>query len=187
MYCLSLPFSSVLTVFLALRLATQIQLSNVPRTATPADLRRLISRAQVQGVEHSMVSSFLWPQGHPLIPTPSVALDYHRLEPNGRAYLELTHPDYLSPNLDALEKVTISGVHLVAEPSNRVPDFENEQLNGDGLSSELGSNGKNVVVWGLPKGAGPGMLDQLMDGFSFPPGEPYIFKMPPCVPPFLFL
>ncbi|KAJ7489841.1 hypothetical protein B0H11DRAFT_1859835 [Mycena galericulata] len=143
----------------SLKRAKQIQLSNVPQTATPADLRRLITRAQVQGVEHA-------------------AIYYRRFEASGRAYLQLTHPDFLLPNLDALEKVTISGVHVVAEPINRAPATERELLNGNGLSSELDSNGKNVVVWGLPKTAGPELLDQLMQDFSFPPGEPYIFKTP---------
>jgi hypothetical protein len=102
------------------------------------------------------------------------------LDPTGRAYLKLTHPDYLLPNLDALEKVTISGVHPIAEPSHGRPNFAPHD--GSGLSTELASNGKNVVVWGLPKAVGPEVLDELMVGFSFPPGEPYIFKMPPCVP-----
>lgn len=39
------------TTFSGLQRATRIQLSNVPPTATPADLRRLIARGQVQGVE----------------------------------------------------------------------------------------------------------------------------------------
>jgi hypothetical protein len=38
-----------------LKTATQIVLTNVPRTATPADLRRLIIRGQVQGVEHGIL------------------------------------------------------------------------------------------------------------------------------------
>ncbi|KAJ7219147.1 hypothetical protein GGX14DRAFT_590278, partial [Mycena pura] len=136
-----------------------IELSNVPPTATPADLRRLISRAQVHGVEDA-------------------AIDYYRLEPTGRAYLKLTHPDFLLPSLDALEKVSISGVHPVAEPSSR-PSMST-QADGNGLSSELGSDGKHVVVSGLPKAVGPEVVDELLEGFSFPPGEPYIFKLPRC-------
>ncbi|KAJ6547425.1 hypothetical protein B0H19DRAFT_1165565 [Mycena capillaripes] len=143
-----------------LQRATHIQLSNVPPTATPADLRRLIARGQVQGVE-------------------DVAIDYFRLAPTGRAYLKLAHPDFLLPNLDALERVTISGLHPVAEPSNREPKSAmSARLEGNGLSSELDSNGKNVVLWGIPKALGPEMVDPLLAGFSVPPGEPYIFKMP---------
>jgi hypothetical protein len=112
-----------------------------------------------------------------------VAIEYRSLEPNGRAYLKLTHPDYLLPNLDALEKVTISGVHLVAEPSDRAP--MSDQLNGNGLSSELDSNGKNVVISGLPKSMKLEGVDRLLKGFSFPPGEPYIFKIPRYSPNFL--
>ncbi|KAJ7109244.1 hypothetical protein C8R44DRAFT_802008 [Mycena epipterygia] len=143
----------------SLKRATQIQLSNVPKTATPADLRRLIIRGQVQGVEHA-------------------AIEYKRLDPTGRAYLQLIHPDFLLPNLDALERVSLSGVHLLAEPSNRAPTPMPEQMNGNGLSSELKSDGKNVVLWGIPKAVGAELVDELLEGFSFPPGEPYIFKMP---------
>ncbi|KAJ7273579.1 hypothetical protein B0H12DRAFT_1090075 [Mycena haematopus] len=143
-----------------LRGATQIVLSNIPPTATPADLRRLVHRAQVQGVE-------------------DVAIDYDNLTPTGRAYLQLTHPDFLLPSLDILEKFTISGVHPIAEPSDRLP--MSAQLEGNGLSSELDSNGRYAVVWGLPKAVSPPQLDrQLLAGrYNFPLGEPYIFKMPP--------
>ncbi|KAF7338407.1 hypothetical protein MVEN_02066500 [Mycena venus] len=142
----------------SLKRATQIELSNLPPTTTPADLRRLIVRAQVQGVEDA-------------------AIDYHHLNPTGRAYLKLTHPDFLVPGLDALEKVTISGIHPIAQPSQRPPAAA--QLDGNGLSSELDSNGRYVAVWGLPKAVAPNVLDDIIrDRFSFPPGEPYIFKMP---------
>ncbi|KAJ6546545.1 hypothetical protein DFH09DRAFT_646643 [Mycena vulgaris] len=140
----------------SLRRATQLQLSNVPNTATPADLRRLIIRAQVQGVKQ-------------------VAIEYHRLEPTGRAFVQLTNSDLLRPSLEALEKVTIAGVHLYAEPIER--PAMSDQANGNGLSSELDSNGKHVVVWGFPKAAAPPVLDQLLEEFTFPPGEPYIFKI----------
>ncbi|KAF7363324.1 hypothetical protein MSAN_00987800 [Mycena sanguinolenta] len=143
-----------------LRHATQVQLSNVPSTATPADLRRLVSRAQVQGVE-------------------DVAIDYQNLTPTGRAYLQLTHPDFLLPCLDVLEKFTISGVHPIAEPSNRPQN--SAQLEGNGLSTELDSNGRHVALWGFPRAFNEYQLDtQVLAGrFSFPPGEPYIFKMLP--------
>ncbi|KAJ7905356.1 hypothetical protein B0H14DRAFT_2327192, partial [Mycena olivaceomarginata] len=135
-----------------------VQLSNVPPTATPADLRRLIYRSQVQGVE-------------------DVSIEYRHLSPTGRAYVKLTHSDFLQPSLDALESVTISGVHTIAEPSDRPPLAA--QLEGNGLSSELDSNGRYVAVWGLPKAVGPETLDAILGGrFTFPPGEAYIFKMP---------
>ncbi|KAJ6630625.1 hypothetical protein B0H10DRAFT_2207690 [Mycena sp. CBHHK59/15] len=143
----------------SLKRATQIELSNVPRTATPADIRRLVARSQIGGVEQ-------------------VDIEYRRLEPSGRAYLQLTHADFLLPGLDALEKVTISGVHPVAKPSDRKPRPDVVGETGDGISSELARDGKNAVVWGLPRRAGPELLDSLLGGFKFPPGEPYIFPLP---------
>jgi len=151
----------LLTAFPALKRVAQIQLSNVPPTATPADLRRLITRAQVPGVEQ-------------------VAIEYFHLEPTGSAYLQLTHPDFLQSNLDALEKVTISGLHPIAEPSyRRTMDL---QLQGHGLSSELDCNGKSVAIWVFPKKMQPARLADFLVGFNFPPGEPYIFQIPMSVP-----
>ncbi|KAK7014977.1 hypothetical protein R3P38DRAFT_2998748 [Favolaschia claudopus] len=145
----------------ALQRATQIELSNVPRTATPADIRRLVFRAQVQGVD-------------------DVSIDYYHLNPTGRAYLKLTHSDFLLPALDALEKITISGVHPTAEPSDR-PSYATEYAwtEGNGLSSEIKSYGKAVAVWGYPKSFTPEALDRSLAGrFTFPQNEAYIFKLP---------
>ncbi|KAJ7046644.1 hypothetical protein C8F04DRAFT_1061239 [Mycena alexandri] len=143
----------------SLQNATLIKLTNISPTATPADIRRLVLRSQIPGVE-------------------DVAIDNTFLEPNGSAFLTLAHPDYLVPrSLDALEMVTISGLHPIAEPSNRKP--ARALFQGSGLSSELKSDGKNVVVWGFPHILDPAALDQqALGGFSFPPGEDYIFKMP---------
>ncbi|KAJ7172614.1 hypothetical protein C8R46DRAFT_1348986 [Mycena filopes] len=142
----------------SLQHATNIKLSNIPRTATPADLRRLVLRSQVPGVG-------------------DVAIENEFLEPTGNAYLKLTHSDYLRPaSLEALEKVTISGLHPVAEPSAATPPPVLHY--GTGLSSDIASNGKSVVMWGFPKTVDPAALDrQALVGFSFPPGEDYIFNL----------
>ncbi|KAJ7685056.1 hypothetical protein DFH06DRAFT_1074108 [Mycena polygramma] len=142
----------------ALKNATQIRLSNVPPTATPADLRRLITRAQVSGVE-------------------DVSISYFRLKPTGRALLKLTHSDFLLPSLDALQRVSISGLHPVAEPIDYWPTSDG--MEGHKLSSELKCNGKNAVIWGLPKWAGPDKLDKLIQGFSFAPSKAHILKLAP--------
>lgn len=114
-----------------------------------------------------------------IIQNAPVSIEYRHLSPTGRAYVKLTHSDFLQPSLDALESVTISGVHTIAEPSDRPPLAA--QLEGNGLSSELDSNGRYVAVWGLPKAVGPETLDAILGGrFTFPPGEAYIFKMPQC-------
>lgn len=106
-----------------------------------------------------------------------VAIGNTFLEPNGTAFLKLAHSDYMAPAaLEALEKVTISGLHPVAEPSKRWP--APALYHGSGLSSDLASDGKNVVVWGFPEILDPAALDRdALGGFSFPPGEDYIFKI----------
>jgi hypothetical protein len=58
------------------------------------------------------------------------------------------------------------------------------EMYADGLSTELASNGRHVVVWGLPHAVEPEVLDNEIlrpSSFRFPPGEPYIFKLPRCV------
>ncbi|KAJ7063172.1 hypothetical protein C8F01DRAFT_61118 [Mycena amicta] len=144
----------------ALKQATQIELSRVPLTAKPADIRRLVSRAQAPGVE-------------------DVAIEYRQLQPTGRAYLKLNHTSFLLPCLKALESVSISGIHPVAEPCDRkVPPT---RLSG--LSSELASHGKHVVVWGIPRGVGGGhtALEKLLGSLHFHRPtlpEQYIDKLP---------
>ncbi|KAF7295044.1 hypothetical protein MIND_01042600 [Mycena indigotica] len=126
--------------------ATQIQLSRIPITAKPTDIRRLVARAQAPGVE-------------------DVAIEYRQLEPTGRAFLKLTHTSLLMPCLTALESVSIAGVHPLAEPSDR----KASRSTFSGLSSELGSDGKHAVVEGIPSGAGGGhtVLEQLLASMHF--------------------
>ncbi|KAJ7694232.1 hypothetical protein B0H17DRAFT_476579 [Mycena rosella] len=141
----------------ALKRTKIIQLSNLPTTVIPADLRRLVIRGQVQGVEDA-------------------SIEYHRLQPTGRAYLRLTHEDFF-PNLDALEMVSVSGVHPIAEASAETPSPD--ESGGHGLSSELGCDGKDVVIWGLPRQLREEAVDRhLLGGFSMFPGE-FLFKLPP--------
>ncbi|KAF7304610.1 hypothetical protein MKEN_01174900 [Mycena kentingensis (nom. inval.)] len=126
--------------------ATQIKLSNLPLTAKPDDIRRLVARSQAPGVD-------------------KIAIEYRDLEPTGCAVLNLTNTNHLSTCLNALESVSISGVHPKAEPERRtlLPTLVN------GLSSELQSNDRHVVVSGLPKGLGPAEMDQMLRRWHFRP------------------
>jgi len=123
-----------------------IQLRNVPRTAIPSDIRRLVSRTKLQGVA-------------------DVAVDYHRFSPTGRAYLTLTNSDYLRPNLTALQKSHISTFPIKAmssSPPNNGPPSRmrgakgrTEAVNrgiitGNGPHGGMLNPSRNVVIWGLP-------------------------------------
>ena len=94
-----------------------------------------------------------------------VAIDYHRFSPTGRAYLTLTNPDYLRPNLVALQKSQISTFPITAvsspPPANIPPsrvrgvkgrtEAENRGLvTGNGPHGGLLNPSRNVVISGLP-------------------------------------
>jgi hypothetical protein len=93
-----------------------------------------------------------------------VALDYYRFHPTGRAYITLTHPDFLRPNLNILAKASIATIPISAVPS---PPPENSPsrmrgakgraeaalrgvANGNGPNAGTRNPSRYVVMWGLP-------------------------------------
>nr|GAT44021.1 predicted protein [Mycena chlorophos] len=144
-----------------LKQATQIQLTNIPKTATPSDIRRLVARAKAPGVE-------------------SVAIEYKQLRPTGRAVLNLAHSGFLTECLRLLEGVSISGAHPVARPS----EWKHKSNLMNGLSSELGTNGMHVYISGIPRHPRwevPALEELLASHkFSRPIGSnaPWIEKLP---------
>ncbi|TDL24812.1 hypothetical protein BD410DRAFT_62505 [Rickenella mellea] len=124
-----------------------VQLNNVPRSALPSDLRRLIRQAKLEHVA-------------------SVQLQYHRFMPDGRAIVTLTHPKFFHHAIDALTNSTISAVRI--EPRQKPATLEEMTpnrlrgargraeaaergiLDGTGPGAGISAKGKEVVMWGLP-------------------------------------
>jgi len=141
---------------------THIQLRNIPPTATPTDLRRLVTRSKLEGVT-------------------DVALDYQRFLTSGRAYLTLSHPDFLRSNLDALQNTSISSISVTAVASDppldvtplrtrgtagRVDASQRGIIVGNGIRAGLLNPAKNVVLWGLPGKMTPEALKKVLKRFK---------------------
>ncbi|KAF9246265.1 hypothetical protein BU15DRAFT_23546, partial [Melanogaster broomeanus] len=81
-----------------------IVLENLPRTALPTDLRRAIRRAKLVGVD-------------------DVQLELFRFAPTRRAYITLSHSDFLTQNVEKLEGTSIGGYTVTARPHIAPPAF----------------------------------------------------------------
>jgi hypothetical protein len=91
-------------------------------------------------------------------------VDYDRFLPSGRALITLTGPDFLRDNLRLLERFTIAGEPVSAEPKiveesrprtrgtkGRAEAEERGVATGNGPHAGLLQNtGKTVVIWGFP-------------------------------------
>ncbi|KAG6329730.1 hypothetical protein ID866_9358, partial [Astraeus odoratus] len=137
-----------------------ILLENLSRTALAADIRRAIRRERVIGVD-------------------DIQLDLYRFSPNGRAYLTLSHPDFLQKNIAKLEKSSIGGF-LVSTHSADMPSVTPElrgikgrqlaasrgAITGTGPSGGIPSHGKHVCIWGLPPKVSADSIKEYLQGFG---------------------
>ncbi|KAG8217758.1 hypothetical protein J3R82DRAFT_5919 [Butyriboletus roseoflavus] len=126
-----------------------IRLENLPRTTLPADIERALRRERLVGVENGEILGL-------------VQLQLFRFLPTCRAYITLSHPDFLQMNTAKLGKVTIGGHTVTAIPCLEPPKIENlrgvkgrkatlERGSLPGLtSSGTMSNGRQVCAWGFP-------------------------------------
>ncbi|KAI9571292.1 hypothetical protein HD554DRAFT_2016868 [Boletus coccyginus] len=120
-----------------------IRLENLSRTTLPADIERALRRERLVGVE-------------------DVQLQLFRFLPTRRAYITLSHPDFLQMNIAKLGNVTIGGHPVTAIPCLEPPTIENLRgVKGRKAALERGSlpaltrsgamsNGKQVCAWGFP-------------------------------------
>ncbi|KAJ3562890.1 hypothetical protein NP233_g9297 [Leucocoprinus birnbaumii] len=169
----------------ALKGVSQIVLQNVPRTATPKDIRREINKAGVKGVY-------------------DIAKDYEYFKPTERAILTLVSPDYLRSSLKALNDLLISGISIKAsphisdtEPSTKRPRMRGHEgrmaaaargaLTGSGPRAGIANNDTTVVLGGLPARTSPLRLAEMLKKFGIAKsakGEPQVVKLP--LPPNTF-
>lgn len=93
-------------------------------------------------------------------------MDYHRFRPKGRAYIELTSPQFTQPCLTLIKSTIIGGNIVTARITNPAYDnlalvrtrgikgrseaMERGVLNGNGPDAGISHHGKTVVVSGLP-------------------------------------
>jgi len=120
-----------------------IKLSNVPRSALPSDILRMARNSRIENVAGARIN-------------------YARFVPSGDAYLEMSNPGSTEHALQVVKNSTISGVVLDAGihgpphiPRTRGSQGRQEAadravLDGDGPGGGVHSNGKDVVLYGLP-------------------------------------
>ncbi|KAH7889460.1 hypothetical protein F5I97DRAFT_535793 [Phlebopus sp. FC_14] len=167
-----------------------ICLTHLPRSALPSDIRRLIRREKLVGVEDgTYVLQFgLW------LDCSAVQLDLYRFISNRRAYLTLTHPDFLKQNIAKLDRASIGGYLINANPCGPPPATivksrgvkgreaaaRRGAMTGTGPSGCIPSNGRYVCVWGFPPKATAESVKELLaihdiNGLG---DKPEIYKIP---------
>ncbi|KAH9926168.1 uncharacterized protein B0H18DRAFT_876600, partial [Fomitopsis serialis] len=124
---------------------------NVPRSAIPADIKRVC-------VKHKIIDNIS--DGNPF----AVVLNYARFSPSGKAWLTLTSPNFSPHTLKALNGTVLSGKLLEVtakdpwsglEPrargvKGRLEAAERGVLSGNGPGGGTSSHGRGVAISGFP-------------------------------------
>ncbi|EPT06196.1 hypothetical protein FOMPIDRAFT_1034132 [Fomitopsis schrenkii] len=145
---------------------TFILAHNVPRSAIPADIKRVCAKYKVEHVS-------------------DVSLDYYRFQPTGRAWLTLSSPNYMQHALKAMQGTVLSGKALRGVPVNdpseaitrtrgvkgRLEAAERGLFTGNGPNGMSTGQGKGVVIYGLPGKLTPGGLRTYLRNFKLASAE----------------
>ncbi|KAI0374960.1 hypothetical protein BV20DRAFT_961198 [Pilatotrama ljubarskyi] len=132
-----------------------IELSGLPRTALPHDLRRLCGKNKVENVAN-------------------VAIDYKRFRPSGNGLLSFARLEHAAAAHKALDNAVVGGKRVTARRTSTVPEIprargpkgileaaERGAVSGNGPSGGITGSGRNVVLYGLP---GKMLAVHLVDG-----------------------
>ncbi|KAI0725159.1 hypothetical protein C8Q72DRAFT_877568 [Fomitopsis betulina] len=144
---------------------TFILADNVPRSAIPADLKRVCAKYKVENVT-------------------DVSLDFYRFQSTGRAWLTLSSPNHMQHALKAMQGAVLSGKTLGATPADdpseavtrtrgvkgRLEAAERGLYTGNGPNGMSG-RGKGVVLYGLPGKLTPGGLHTYLRNFKLASAE----------------
>ena len=145
----------------------RIAIHNVPKTALPADIRRLCLKAQVsENISNGTFLCYVSNTGPLSSPNP-VAIDYKRFIPTGTAIVTLTNSTFIRNAVSSLHGAIIAA-HEVQATS--IADEDSEEMlmprtrgvkgraqaaergatTGDGPAGGTKGSGSNVVLYGLP-------------------------------------
>ncbi|GBE81919.1 hypothetical protein BKA93DRAFT_819367 [Sparassis latifolia] len=143
-----------------------IVVHGLPRSALPADVRRACLKAKVD--------------------VASVSIDYFRLLPTQKAFIELHSPLYLQSSLKNLKNAVVGGSQIYSYPSQdptggrpdrtrgikgRAEAAERGIITGNGPAGGLTSQGKNVVMSGLPGRMTAEALREFLKGYKLAGSE----------------
>ncbi|GJE86928.1 RNA recognition motif domain-containing protein [Phanerochaete sordida] len=143
----------------------RVAINNVPKTALPADIRRLCIKS---GVSENIAK---------------VAIDYKRFIPTGTAIVTLTDSAFIRSAVSSLHGSIIAGHEVTAtsiadddseemlQPrargvKGRVQAAERGVTTGDGPAGGTKSGGSNVVLYGLPGRMTPEAAWYYLSGFK---------------------
>jgi len=125
-------------------LSSHIQVTGLPKTALPQDVRRLLQTKNLENISE-------------------VFMDYHRFRPTGTAYLSLSSLNSMPRNLRILKKATMTSLplHATAVPNpfpvgrtrgsvGREEAANKGLVSGNGPNGGTSGHGKIVIMWGLP-------------------------------------
>lgn len=177
---------------------THIVLRNLPRSALPSDIRRLIANAKVENVADGTLECTLRAVTAPDHAHP-VALDYRRFGPTGKAWIELTNPNFVNRASRALNGGMVGGNLIEATPAKpfveashhrvrgvkgRLEAAERGLITGNGPAGGVKDSARGVVIWGLPGKMTPDSLKDYLKNFKLAgleAGKVPIIKLEVCV------
>ncbi|OCH94967.1 hypothetical protein OBBRIDRAFT_21814 [Obba rivulosa] len=147
---------------------TCLQLRNLPRTATPADLRRLCATMKVENIDN-------------------VTIDYDHGVPSGRAFLTTTKPQFTKDAVKGLRNGVVGGHLIYAHPIASIPiPFERGRgsrgraeagergiVNGNGPGAGLArtDESRSVIITGLPISLSQDRIRAFVKSFNIDAGE----------------
>ncbi|KAI0308931.1 hypothetical protein OF83DRAFT_1180215 [Amylostereum chailletii] len=149
-----------------------LRLEGLPRTTTPADIKRTLNRVGIDNVSE-------------------VTLDYHRFTPSGSAYLTFVRPEYLINAQRKASSLVHFGHHIKAKktqqpgqppmrnrgPEGRAQALERKLVTGTGSSGGIKETGRSVIISGLPAKIDVGDIRSFLQGYKFVGGEGEIAKL----------
>ena len=128
----------------------------------------------------------------------TVAIDYKRFRPTGKALLTFTSPEFVPAAVQALDRAILSGKPLKAEADGSARMSQRTRgakgaleaaqrgvIHGNGVDASISGGGKAVVLYGLPGKLQAGLLADRLRAFKLAgaeQGRPVVVKVDKHVP-----
>jgi len=152
--------------------SVHVKLTGLPRTATPADITRLLAMNKVHNIT-------------------KVTLDYRRFEPTGCAFLTLSQPSVLPKTLASLKQLRYFGHPLIprttrppSEPRMRSRGLKGREeasersiVAGTGSQAGITDVGRSVLLSGLPGKISTNAVRRCLNDYNLMGGQAEVVKM----------
>ncbi|KAF8503633.1 hypothetical protein F5888DRAFT_1663836 [Russula emetica] len=134
--------------------SVHVKLTGLPRTATPADITRLLAMNKVHNIT-------------------KVTLDYRRFEPTGCAFLTLSQPSVLPKTLASLKQLRMRSRGL----KGREEASERSIVAGTGSQAGITDVGRSVLLSGLPGKISTNAVRRCLNDYNLMGGQAEVVKM----------